>query len=557
MAGSRANLAVTKDGETYNKLQRPDNFLEKSAVLTQANERKRERAAVDGPIAGPASGNKRAKTHHTDSTVNILQSSSDKHQHRSAGPVSECGMRMTLPIDEDQHSDDSLGEALAYLRSVRSEASAIPHLLVASRTHDENANSKFLQTPTASTRQRAFYQDGAWISVEEGYEATYNDDYEHDDSDPQELYHKQLIKRFETLRSTLSGYGARRLADNPDVKANESLSVKPPSNRHEWLYILDREYPTRTQISQLNENNIRRGLEYCVYAMDRFDTISSQKSCWIWALLALSSDVGTLDSQKMSHIRDLGNKAGELSANLHSDLKRQNRGAEDDLLRTDPAAGGQDDEAEADETTFCDASEDDHSSETGYVHSGVNEHLDSTSEITLNKSRSGTRNDVQHQAISLGTSDIPTSLDGSTNTDTNDDILERARARLLAQLGDNLVQAGIPASALNTDETRPHHSEQLDQGSDDPSHKITIRTIPARAEAERQRQMMRTQDSAMASLRGADPPHSKPSAAIHSVVEDHSSCLVDLNTRVTIDMILTVVAECYGQRDLLRFRKPW
>jgi hypothetical protein len=32
---------------------------------------------------------------------------------------------------------------------------------------------------------------------------------------------------------------------------------------------------------------------------------------------------------------------------------------------------------------------------------------------------------------------------------------------------------------------------------------------------------------------------------------------VDLNTRVTIDMILTVVGECYGQRDLLRFRETW
>lgn len=120
MAGPRANLAVTKDGETYNKLQRPDDFLDRSAGFDQINDRKRERAAVDRPNAGPASGNKRAKTHHTISATNFLQSSNDKHQYRGVGPVSECGMRMTLPVDEeDQHSDDSMGEALAYLRSVR------------------------------------------------------------------------------------------------------------------------------------------------------------------------------------------------------------------------------------------------------------------------------------------------------------------------------------------------------------------------------------------------------------------------------------------------------
>ena len=119
MAGPRANLAVTKDGGAYNRLQRPDNFLDESVALNKGNERKRERA-VDRPITGPTSGNKRAKTHPIESTNNIFQPSDDKHRYRSAGSVAECGMRMTLPIDEEaQYSDDSLGEALAYLRSVR------------------------------------------------------------------------------------------------------------------------------------------------------------------------------------------------------------------------------------------------------------------------------------------------------------------------------------------------------------------------------------------------------------------------------------------------------
>lgn len=116
MAGPRVNLAVTKDGETYNKLQRPGDFLEKSAALVPMNERKREHTT-----ASPASCNKRSKTQHLDSIANSSQSSSDKHQYRSACPISECGMRMTLPIDEvdEEYSDDSTGEALAYLRSVR------------------------------------------------------------------------------------------------------------------------------------------------------------------------------------------------------------------------------------------------------------------------------------------------------------------------------------------------------------------------------------------------------------------------------------------------------
>lgn len=121
MAGPRANLAVTKDGGTYNKLQRPDDLFDESTAMRKTNERKRDRAAVDRSIVGPASGNKRAKAQHSGPAPAAPQSSSDSRQYRSAAPVGECGMRMTLPIDEEeaQYSDDSMGEALAYLRSVR------------------------------------------------------------------------------------------------------------------------------------------------------------------------------------------------------------------------------------------------------------------------------------------------------------------------------------------------------------------------------------------------------------------------------------------------------
>lgn len=119
MAGPRTNLAVTKDGETYNKLQRPDSFLHTATVVGAANERKRERTADDKCSADATSVNKRAKWHRPGLVANEKGSSEVKPQYRSAGAVSECGMRTTLPIDEEEHSDDSMGEALAYLRSVR------------------------------------------------------------------------------------------------------------------------------------------------------------------------------------------------------------------------------------------------------------------------------------------------------------------------------------------------------------------------------------------------------------------------------------------------------
>jgi hypothetical protein len=417
-----------------------------------------------------------------------------------------------------------------------------------------------LQNPTTSTSQHAVYQDGAWIAVDEGYEAMYNEDDEFDDPDLQELYYKMLIKRFETLRRTLRNPEVYKSGQKSDVEANQSTPVNPPSNRHDWLYILDREFPTLAQISQLDEKNIRRGIEYCVNAMDRFDTISDQKSCWIWTLLALSSDIETLDSRKMSHIRDLGNKASQLSISLHQGVVRQKFEDEHDLLYPEPAVEGLDNNLEVNKAGPYKAKVEDDSSGTGPVRLVANEHTEFTAENTSNEHPSETQSGVQTQTRDSDAPGISADTGESSDIGTNDDSLERARARLLAQLGDNLVQAGIPTSAQtlnNTDKMRRNNNEQLHPNSDDVQHEIKTRVLPSRAEAERQRQMMRKQNSSTDAVKVGNSSHSECSVDVPAVAEDHSSYPVDSNTRITIDMILTVVAECYGQKDLLKSRKPW
>lgn len=360
---------------------------------------------------------------------------------------------------------------------------------------------------------------------------------------PQKLYYSQLIKRFEKLRRTLSRSRGHRLVQKSNIEADRALSVKPPLNRHEWLYILDREYPTFSQIFQLDEKDIRRGLEYCIHGMNRFDTISEQKSCWIWTLLALSSDIGTLDSRGMSHIRDLGNTASQLSINLHQGIRHQNVGDQDnsaDSVRDDSKSN-----SKTGKTTLHNANEGGNSSKP--YDSRLERSNSMTKEIP-SKPLANPRDDVQPQEIDQEVSDADVS--GSTDTDANKHSLERARARLLAQLGDNLVQAGIPVSAHDTDGANSERNEQLTGGS---QYETKPFMIPTRAEAERQRQLIRIRDSGGEISRESCSPSNDHSTG----TEGSNSCVVDLNTRVTIDMILTVVAESYGQRDLLMSRKPW
>ena len=408
--------------------------------------------------------------------------------------------------------------------------------------HHKDAAARPARTSKTAARQRAFYQDGAWVSIDESHEATYVKDHKLDQVGPQESYYKQLIRRFEALRDALSEHEAPKLA-KPEAEISQSSTRRPPSNRHEWLYTIDREYPSMAQILQLEEKNVRRGLEYCTHAMDRFDTISLQKSCWIWTLLALSGEVGTMASAKIICIRELGNKAGEVRNKLN---QHQGQTSHDQSTRADLVGGEEDEGTEINEPNLCDADEDTKNMDTGYVRSDKNEPMPETApkKVVLQS-----QDDAQLHNHDSNTASILCDNDERTNTKTNDNALEQARARLLAQLGDNLVQAGIPTSTPSIDKAYLHGNEQSNKDVDMPQEESRKRAIPSRAEAERQRQMMRN-SAALSEL-------AEPSAVAHSVVEDDSSCISDLNTRVTLDMILTVVAECYGQRDLLRFRKPW
>lgn len=123
MAGSGINQAVTKDGDTYNKLQRPKDYLTTSTVPprpckgplsdnTLAGKRKREQADA-------SSQHKRTRVEQC-AGHKELERGSDKSNKRSR--VREGGLVAALPgLDDDEEhvSDDSRDNALAYLRSVR------------------------------------------------------------------------------------------------------------------------------------------------------------------------------------------------------------------------------------------------------------------------------------------------------------------------------------------------------------------------------------------------------------------------------------------------------
>lgn len=118
MAEHNENLATTKDGEIYNKLQRPADYgtVTSGSLPSLASPKPSASSAMKRKHDVYAlSGRKRQKSNST-----FTGNAKNNETRRAPGPVGDCGMRTTLPcLDDGEQTGDTMAEALAYLRSVR------------------------------------------------------------------------------------------------------------------------------------------------------------------------------------------------------------------------------------------------------------------------------------------------------------------------------------------------------------------------------------------------------------------------------------------------------
>jgi hypothetical protein len=118
MAGAGVNLATTKDGGSYNKLQRPTDYLMSSAIPPPKN-------AITPETQNSTTASNR-KRKHTDTTTSQKRTKTEQQsaqfgEDREESHNTGSGMRAMLPglDDHEYSSDDGTSEALAYLRNVR------------------------------------------------------------------------------------------------------------------------------------------------------------------------------------------------------------------------------------------------------------------------------------------------------------------------------------------------------------------------------------------------------------------------------------------------------
>lgn len=436
---------------------------------------------------------------------------------------------------------------------------------------------------------RGYYEDGAYVAYadshaveEEGEQDTSERGSEFDDSESAEdrprnssadeirdAYFASITTRYIALR--------KRLQTGPPHGALDALPASNPPEVGAWkrglatFQIWEGRLrgtdPLPAQIAAMHKDSVFRLLR--ILLTTKFLRTGSQvrerTSRWLWALLARLPDKGELDYMEVGWVRELGKRAVLLMVSLaelevlkeHYDVAGSSAGDQDEYevnvdvddcfsditpsgdIPLDPADAPTPDMVEDDELALDSKA----SATKSYTRQTLHDPINATpgsNNASLRTPNHDEASDVEMQLDSDMEDGEVADEPPSPRSDHTADI-EAAKARLLAQLDGDIADGGEaedchPLSASAMPVTRPK--------STTPPITSDAQTAPTPTEADADQE------------EGEYEPDDDDEEA-----EDDSSYReldrAKVNERATLNMILTVAGEFYGQRDLLEFRDPF
>lgn len=263
-------------------------------------------------------------------------------------------------------------EAMAYLRSVREERQALPTVFVAAKqNNEENLYDK--------GDSRGYMVEDCYIArPTEGPPAPSKTFIT-----PQEAYTKALTERFLATRAYLLEPPAPA-ESQPETPRRPKLPPLPPyrdnRTRREATWIIRDRAPSHVRLHELNYEAALDLLELIEqHFLQRGQQLTRFTSAWIWALLAKLDDVGSMNNDEVSIIRELGKRA----VIVQMSFKDGSAAAEiEEVGRREASAGGEEGQ-EAHEEQREGTSEPDTSADTTDATAPANADKASDTENTL------------------------------------------------------------------------------------------------------------------------------------------------------------------------------
>lgn len=375
----------------------------------------------------------------------------------------------------------------------RTEVKGVPNLLVAPRS------PRVVATDQQSNYEHGYYADGAYTAVPD---ATIRLSNEEDDDDPQEKYYTSLCSRFSTLSATLQY--PPPISATPAAPATEQACSFHPSSSAQWRRCIFNTQPRMLLLSQVGQADVVSGLAV-LETLLTFANLQKRKNigAWAWGLLARCREVGQMGSEEVGVLRDLGKKARGIIRGIMAGIEEEEElEEEEDEVNVEDGQEGEEDGQEGEEN--------------GMVEYGDSE----SNEVVRSKVEGSPREESLRcfEGTQLADHNANTSTESmelSTLSSKPSDPLAAARQRLLDSLKPSSHNASECETSADPGESR---------------HGLGQQKHPHEADE--------TEDEVDQQNIGGDDE-------------------IRLRIRATLDMIVTIVGEFYGQRDLLDGRLLW
>jgi hypothetical protein len=378
----------------------------------------------------------------------------------------------------------------------RQEATGIPNLLVAPRTPPSSDSREIYENGVGDFR--GYYEDGAYIASAQSFADSSEIIDEEAGVDPQLAYFDSILSRYESLKE--------QLQQTPPPDAVKKLDQYHPTHvaalnsymAKWWIQRLKNSEPLPVQIACMNKKSVLRllGLITQGSLLKRGSEVGAGPSQWAWALLARLPERGELNSDEIGVIRELGKKAVLIAMGLRN-VKSWEEGMKE--VEEDFDAGL---EGEVEETVDM-TNEDE-------IYLDLDDEVDEGDDLEDGEQDAAVDTTSNEDPI-LEVNYSPTA-NGKGNTATAENAEKQIEQELA--LGDT------PISPENLADAQARILSLLNEKV--PEHPVNI-------EAE-------------------VPAAEKSPETISSTT---------WNTIATVDMIITIAGEIYGQRDLLEFRTVW
>ena len=346
-----------------------------------------------------------------------------------------------------------------------------------------------------------------------------------DGADPQETYYNTLLKRFTAFRA--------RLVASPSSTTNKlsSPATEPYTRQPKWSFTFRRTAPISQQIHALPQAQVMLGLER-LESLFTTSNLRQPDECrnlgaWAWALLGRCREVSEMSSEEVSTLRQLGKTALWLGRKMRMRQREVRRSGQEDygkateerevdfeVVDGDHASGNEEGEIDNEDGEFDKTLDSGQLQEAlrplGSETANVGETQSSAEQIGAAEAAQSPETNGPHKKSDTGTAESTAMGDDETQE------LERARERLLAAVAPGAVTHGEANVNGRVEEETSKSEQNMEDGQQ------------TAIEEERERDQIEPNE-------------------------------VEVLDRAfgTLDIIVTIIGELHGQRDLLDAREVW